>query len=72
MKRREKFGILVPNTTRDALLMDTENKNTLWADSIVKEMTALNRLSCFKYYEKGKRFSRSDGWQYAPMHMIFM
>ena len=61
-KRNEKFGILIPNTTRDVLLMDTENKKMLWADSILKEMTALNRLNCFKYYKKGKKFSKSEGW----------
>ena len=39
-RRKEKFGILVPVTTRDALLSDKENNNIKWADTILKEMAA--------------------------------
>jgi hypothetical protein len=57
--------------TRDALLFDKKNKNTNWADAIAKEMTAPNRLDVFEYKSPSYTCSKSDGWQYTPMHMMF-
>ena len=33
---REKFGIKIPHTTKHALLLDIQNKNTRWADALAK------------------------------------
>ena len=41
IKFSEKFGIKVPNSTREALMMYIMNNNTLCADAIIKEMSAL-------------------------------
>ena len=32
------FGIKMPRNTKEALLLDCQNGNTLWADIIEKEM----------------------------------
>ena len=39
-KRRERFGIKIPNTTREALVLDNENNDTKWVEAIAKEMAA--------------------------------
>eukprot|EP00957_Ditylum_brightwellii_P160071 12184858-Ditylum_brightwellii.AAC.1 len=33
-------------------------------------MSVLDQLSVFKYHSPDKKFSKEEGWQYAPMHMI--
>ncbi len=68
---REKFGIRIPNNIKEALLFDSQNGDTKWADAIAKEMQALERLNCFEFVSPTTDFQKSDGWQYAPMHMIF-
>ena len=70
-KSREKFGIRVPINTRQALQFDKENGNTKWAEAIAKEMTSLDKLSCFEYHGTDKQFNKSNGWQYATIHMIY-
>jgi hypothetical protein len=39
---QEKFGIKIPQTAREALLLDKGNKNNKWAEAILKEMSALD------------------------------
>eukprot|EP00957_Ditylum_brightwellii_P099964 7617776-Ditylum_brightwellii.AAC.1 len=34
-------------------------------------MSALDHLHVFKYHDLGTKFTKEDGWQYTPMHMIF-
>ena len=34
-----KFGRTVPNNVKEALILDRENGNNLWAEAIQKEMT---------------------------------
>ena len=67
----EKFGIPIPRNTREALLFDKQNKNTKWADAIAKEMSGLERLRVFEFHSSSHVFKRADGWQFAPLHMIF-
>jgi hypothetical protein len=38
LKKTHKFGIEVPRSVAEAYALDKKNGNTLWADSIVKEM----------------------------------
>ena len=68
---RNKFGCEVPQNTKQALLLDKLNNNTKWADFIAKEMGGLDRLGVFQYFDSGTRFGKDDGWQRAPMRMIF-
>lgn len=71
MRNREKYGVKIPNTIREAYQLDAENNNNLWAESIKKEMDNLGRLHVFKYHPPTKDFPKEDGWQKAPMRMIF-
>ena len=70
-KNKEKFGIKIPNTTAEALQFDREAGNTKWKDAIDKEMGNLDRLKVFKYYPSNKEFDKEEGWQKAPLRMIF-
>lgn len=68
---REKFGIKIPNSTREALLFDKLNNDTKWGDAIAKEMNGLCRLNVFKFFSPSHKLDKQNGWQYAPLHMIF-
>eukprot|EP00957_Ditylum_brightwellii_P203109 15333253-Ditylum_brightwellii.AAC.1 len=70
-KIQKKFGIKIPGSAKEALLLDKKNGNNKWAEAILKEMGMLNQLSAFEYHNPGKKFSKEDGWQCTPMHMIF-
>ena len=70
-QNKTKFGIKIPQNVKEALLFDKFNKNTKWADAIAKEMEALRKLDVFEFLPSNCNFSKEDGWQYAPMHMIF-
>ncbi len=47
LKRTHKFGIEVPKTVKEALALDRKNGNTLWADTIAKEMKEVRMPSTF-------------------------
>ena len=68
---QEKYGINIPSHTQEALLFDKMNGTTFWADAITKEMGNLDRLGVFQYFSPDTRKEGSDGWQKAPMRMIF-
>ena len=57
-KNREKFGIKILNSVKEALSLDKINKNTLWADAMKKEMNGLNNANCFSYFPGHHRFSK--------------
>jgi hypothetical protein len=71
----EKQGITIPRSIRHALILDQQAIGTplegKWATAVTKEMDGLERLCVFDYHPPNTRFSRKDGWQFAPMHMIF-
>ena len=69
ISNREKFGIKIPNSVKEALIFDRQNNNTLWGDAILKEMTALDQARCFKYYPP--TYKVPQGYQYAPLRLIF-
>ena len=66
---RVKFGINVPRSVKEALVFDEINKNTLWADAIKKEMSALEASGVWEFYPP--HFRPSKDYQYAPLQMIF-
>lgn len=72
---KEKFGVTVPRSTRHALLLDKAAIGTAlegkWAEAIQKEMKSLDDLKVFQYHPYTTNFDRTEGWQFAPMHMIF-
>ena len=48
-KKWIKLGLLIPNSMREALILDTKNKNHLWTDAIKKEMIVLDSAGTFQY-----------------------
>ena len=58
---RTKFEIKVPRNVKEALLFDEENKNTLWANAIANEMTALEEAGVWAYYPP--HYKPSSGYQ---------
>ena len=69
MKKREKFGVRIPNNVREALIYDREAGNTLWTDAIKKEMTALDEARVFEYHSP--HFEVRKDYQYCPLQIIF-
>ena len=72
----EKQGITIPRSIRQAMLQDLASVGTpqegKWGAAITKEMDGLERLRVFEYHDPvSTRFNRSEGWQFAPMHMVF-
>ena len=66
-KKQVKFGVKVPGSVDEALSMDKENGNTLWADAINKELK--NVLIAFKLLEEGEHLP--IGSKLIPYHIIF-
>jgi hypothetical protein len=67
LKRTHKFGIEVPKTVKEALALDRKNGNTLWVDTIAKEMEEVH--IAFNILPDGH--SAPIGYQKIPCHMTF-
>ena len=66
--RTHKFGIKIPKNVEEAKRFDTENKNKLWWDSIVKEMK--NVRIAFEEFD-GTEDEIPDDFQHVDCHLIF-
>ena len=66
-KRTHKFGIRVPKTVEEAKLLDQENGNTLWQDTICKEMDAVHIV--FKILNSDEKVP--PGYQEIQYHLVF-
>ena len=62
-----KFGIQIPRDVEDALQLDRENGNTLWQDSLEKEMS--NMRVVFKPLKCGEQ--PPPGYKCIPCHVVF-
>ena len=69
MKLREKFGIRIPNNTKEALIWDKINNDAKWQDTIETELGALKKMNVWKFYSSDHRFSSK--YQRAPLILIF-
>ena len=49
-----KFGVRVPRNIKEALALDKENKNNLWAQAIKKEMDKIMEFEVFTIPKDGK------------------
>ena len=67
--RREKFGIKIPNNTREVLLLDRLNDNRLWAEAIAKEMAGLEKLGIWDVKNPGYR--PGANFQKTTLNLIF-
>ena len=50
--KTHKYGIRVPNTVKEDIIIDKENGDTLWWDAILKEMK--NVRPTFEVFDKRK------------------
>jgi hypothetical protein len=67
LKRAHKFDIEVPKTVKEALALDCKNGNTLWVDTIAKEMKEV----CIAFNILPDGHYAPIGYQKVPCHMIF-
>ena len=66
-KKIHKYGVLVPNTVKEACMLDKEAVNTLWRDSISKETK--NIRVAFQVLNNDKAIP--PGHTFLECHMIF-
>ena len=66
---RKKFGIKVPNSTKEASLLDKTNGDSKWHDAIQKELMALQKLNVWRFHLSNHKMSKEC--QKAPLRMIF-
>ena len=66
-KKTHKYGVLVPNTVKEAYMLDKEAGNTLWQNSINKEMK--NNLVAFQVLKNDQAIL--PGHAFLKCHMIF-
>jgi hypothetical protein len=67
LKLTHKFGVRIPKTVQQALDLDWQNRNTLWADAIAKEMKNIRVAA--NILPDGT--TAPGGYKKIPCHMIF-
>jgi hypothetical protein len=69
-QRTHKYGIRIPKSIKEALMIDAENGNTLWWDAIVLEMA--NVRVAFQEYEGDlTKDGKPKGYKFVSTHMVF-
>lgn len=63
-----KFGVQVPRNVKEAILLDQQNKNTLWQDAIKKEM---DKIVEYKVFSSPSNNTAPLGYKRIPCHIIF-
>ena len=64
-----KFGVQVPTSPRNALELDRRNKDTLWKESMDKELKQINDYKTFIILEAHEPLP--PGYKRIPYHMVF-
>ena len=64
-----KFGVQVPTSPRNALELDRRNKDTLWKESMDKELKQINDYKTFIILEPHEPLP--PGYKRIPYHMVF-
>ena len=67
VRKRVKFGVKIPKDYDEAVKFDRENRNTLWQDSIKKEMT--NVQVALKFNDDGGNIP--IGFKEITCHLVF-
>ena len=67
VKKKIKFGVVVPELYEEALALDQENGNDYWQKAIDKELK--NVKVAFKLLEEGDKLPA--GSKYIPYHIIY-
>jgi len=55
MPLREKYGIRIPQSIRQAIIFDDENNNTKWQDYMAKEIESLKKLDVFEFHPSNNK-----------------
>lgn len=67
MRKRSKFGIEIPSTYAEAVILDRKNGNTLWQDATKKEMN--NVEVAFKFLDRDNEIP--IGFKSIEYHVIY-
>ncbi len=67
VRKKIKFGVVIPDSVEEAYALDKENGNDFWAKSIDKEIK--NVKVAFKVLEEGEK--PPPGSKHIPYHIIF-
>ena len=59
----------MPRSVKEAYLFDKNNGNTLWTDSIAKELNELMLYDTFQVLRRGEKPPK--GYKFIPMHLVF-
>ena len=65
--KRQKYGVRIPRSVKEARELDAENKNTLWEDAISKELTDVS--VAFDFLDESQEIP--NGFEYMPTRIIF-
>ena len=68
---RFKYGVYVPRNVEEALKVDADNNDSLWRDSLIKEVTTLLSMKTFKTLTKAESAQVKEDYQFAPLRTIF-
>ena len=66
---RYKFGVRVPRNLKEAIVLDRENSDTQWQDSVALELSQLAEYSAFR--SAGVHKHPPSGYKRIPAHIIF-
>ena len=66
-KKTHKYGVLTPQTVKEAYALDKENNNTAWRDGIILEMK--NNRVAFDIKQENEEVP--PGYKYLECYMIF-
>eukprot|EP00978_Attheya_sp_CCMP212_P012060 scaffold29942_cov44-Attheya_sp.AAC.1 len=64
-----KFGIQVPMSQKQAIVLDSANGDKLWITAVEKELKQINDYETFQVLEKGD--ITPEGYQLIPYHIVF-
>ncbi len=66
-----KYGVKIPKNVKEALMIDKFNKDDLWKEAIIKEISALMGRQTFEYLSGTWKKRQQEGYKFAPLRMIF-
>jgi len=71
-ERKEAYGVKVPKNVKQAIEFDKINGNHLWQEAIdIAIGRAMYKQHVFMQWTGDEPPSKDDGWQYAPIRIIF-
>ena len=68
-KKSFKFRFEVPKNWKEILRIDEAAGNSMWQDSVEKEVSSLIHHECFNF--KSSDYKPSDDYQYCRLHLVY-